>query len=81
MRGQASLMRMKGGDKMGDYKYGIFCLADEYAEEKYGVGFYELNEKQQDEVWKSAERDYWDSFYSEGDRLWDELRHENIKSH
>lgn len=44
----------------GDYKYGIQMVAEELAEEKYGMGFYDLTHKQQFEVYSEAQRQYFD---------------------
>ena len=57
---------------MADYKYGIHLIAEDYAQDQYSKGFYDLTNKEQDEVWKIAEDAYWDKVTDIAD--WREVR-------
>lgn len=57
---------------MADYKYEIHLIAEDFAQDQYNKGFYELTSKEQDEVWKIAEDVYWDKVASIAD--WREIR-------
>lgn len=58
---------------MRDVKYEMFLIADEFAYEKYGHGFYDLSQEQQTTIWKRAEEEWADREIAKAERLIDEL--------
>lgn len=53
------------------YKDDIQEQADEIAFQKYGKDFYDLSEKQQDEVYEEAQEAYTDNLASQADAMKD----------
>jgi len=58
------------------YKDEIQQFADELAAEKYDKDFYDLSEKQQDEVYAEAQERYVDHFTSLADSMSEEMKYQ-----
>ena len=54
-------------------RYGIHEIAEEIAEKEFDCGFYDLSEKQQDDVWTRAEVEYIERLQDNADTLRKEL--------
>lgn len=56
------------------YKDDIQEHANEIASQKYDKDFYDLTEKQQDEVYTQAQEQYFDNLYSQADSMAEERK-------
>jgi hypothetical protein len=54
--------------KTGDYKYSIQVAAEELADERFGVEFYDLPEDQRDCIYEEARQKVIDDYLSIADR-------------